>query len=150
VLSTVIAAPAVTWLVFRAAALLPARLQIRALLGTAEVITDLGAPVDPARDRIRGPAQAPVDIVEHGDFECPYCGQAEPVLRELLADHGDIGYVWRHLPLNDVHPHAQLAAEAAEAAADQGMFCGYPRAPFPDLAGAEFPASMVVKVAPSQ
>jgi protein-disulfide isomerase len=149
VLSTVIAAPAVTWLVFRAAALLPARLQIRALLGTAEVITDLGAPVDPARG-IRGPAQAPVDIVEHGDFECPYWGQAEPVLRELLADHGDIGYVWRHLPLNDVHPHAQLAAEAAEAAADQGMFCGYPRAPFPDLAGAEFPASMVVKVAPSQ
>jgi hypothetical protein len=60
VLSTVLAAPAVTWLIFRAAALLPARLQIRALLGTAEVITDLGAPVDPGRDRIRGPARAPV------------------------------------------------------------------------------------------
>jgi protein-disulfide isomerase len=53
---------------------------------------------------------------------CPYCGQAEPVLRELLAGHGDVRYVWRHLPLNDVHPHAQLAAEAAEAAADQGAF----------------------------
>jgi len=122
VLSTVVAAPAVTWLVFRAAALLPARLQIRALLGTAQVITDLGAPVDPARDRIRGPARAPVTIVEYGDFECPYCGQAEPVLRELLAGHGDVRYVWRHLPLNDVHPRAQLAAEAAEAAADQDMF----------------------------
>ena len=122
VLSTVVAAPAVTWLVFRATALLPARLQIRALLGTSEVITDLGAPVDPGRDHIRGPGRAPVTIVEYGDFECPYCGQAEPVVRELLAGHGDVRYVWRHLPLNDVHPHAQLAAEAAEAAAEQGAF----------------------------
>ncbi len=61
-------------------------------------------------------------IVEYGDFECPYCGQAEPVIRDLLAGHGDVRYVWRHLPLNDVHPHAQIAAEAAEAAADQGTF----------------------------
>ena len=122
VLTTVLAGPAVTWLVFRAAALLPARLQIRALLGTSEVITDLGAPVDQERDRIRGSARAPVTIVEYGDFECPFCGQAEPVIRELLAGHGDVRYVWRHLPLNDVHPHAQLAAEAAEAAADQGAF----------------------------
>ena len=122
ILTTVIAAPAVTWLVFRATRLLPARLQVRAALGTAEVIIDLGAPVDPGRDRIRGPARAPVTIVEYGDFECPYCGQAEPVLRELLAGHGDVRYVWRHLPLGDVHPHAQLAAEAAEAAAAQGAF----------------------------
>jgi Na+/H+ antiporter NhaA len=122
VLSTVVAAPAVTWLVFRAVRLLPARLQVRAALGTAQVITDLGAPVDPGRDRIRGPAKAPVTIVEYGDFECPYCGQAEPALRELLAGHGDVRYVWRHLPLTDVHPHAQLAAEAAEAAAAQGAF----------------------------
>ena len=61
-------------------------------------------------------------LVEYGDFECPYCGQAEPVIRELLADFGDVRYVWRHLPLNDVHPHAQLAAEASEAAAEQGAF----------------------------
>ena len=61
-------------------------------------------------------------VVEYGDFECPYCGQAEPVVRELLADFGDVRYVWRHLPLNDVHPHAQLAAEASEAAAAQGAF----------------------------
>ena len=122
VLTTVVAAPAVTWLVFRATALLPVRLQVRALLGTSEVITDLGAPVDPARDRIRGPARALVTIVEYGDFECPYCGQAEPVIRDLLAGHGDVRYVWRHLPLNDVHPHAQIAAEAAEAAADQAAF----------------------------
>ena len=122
VLTTVAAAPVVTWLVFRAAALLPARLQIRALLGSSEVITDLGAPVDPGIDRIRGPARALVTIVEYGDFECPYCGQAEPVIRDLLTGHGDVRYVWRHLPLNDVHPHAQIAAEAAEAAADQGAF----------------------------
>jgi Na+/H+ antiporter NhaA len=122
VLSTVIAAPLITWLVFRATSLLPSRLQIRALLGTSQTIIDLGAPVDPGRDRIRGPATAPVTIVEYGDFECPYCGQAEPVLRELLAGHGDVRYVWRHLPLNDVHPHAQIAAEAVEAAADQGSF----------------------------
>jgi protein-disulfide isomerase len=92
------------------------------VLGTAETITDLGAPVDPGRDHIRGPARAPVTLVEYGDFECPYCGQAEPVIRELLAGRGDVRYVWRHLPLNDVHPHAQLAAEASEAASDQGAF----------------------------
>ena len=61
-------------------------------------------------------------VVEYGDFECPYCGLAEPVVRELLADFGDISYVWRHLPLNDVHPNAQRAAEASEAAAEQGAF----------------------------
>ena len=122
VLSTVFAATAISWLLFRATALLPPRLQIRALLGSAETITDLAAPVDPARDHIRGPATAPVTIVEYGDFECPYCGQAEPAIRDLLAGHGDVRYVWRHLPLNDVHPHAQLAAEAAEAAADQDAF----------------------------
>ena len=118
-LSTVFAATAISWLLFRATALLPPRLQIRALLGSAETITDLAAPVDAARDHIRGPATAPVTIVEYGDFECPYCGQAEPAIRGLLAGHGDVRYVWRHLPLNDVHPHAQLAAEAAD---DQGAF----------------------------
>ncbi len=61
-------------------------------------------------------------MVEYGDFECPYCGRAEPVIRELLADFGDLRYVWRHLPLSDVHPRAELAAEAAEAAAAQGAF----------------------------
>jgi protein-disulfide isomerase len=79
-------------------------------------------PVDDARDHVRGPEKAPVTVVEYGDFECPYCGQAEPAVRELLRDHGDVRYVWRHLPLTDVHPHAQLAAEAAEAAASQGAF----------------------------
>ena len=102
--------------------LLPKRLKLLALLGTSDSITDLAVAVDPRRDHLRGPATSPVTVVEYGDFECPYCGQAEPVLREVLAGHGDVRYVWRHLPLNDVHPHAQLAAEAAEAAADQDAF----------------------------
>jgi Na+/H+ antiporter NhaA len=122
VLSAALGASLVTWLVFRATALLPRRQRIRALFGTAESIVDLSVPVDPDRDHIRGPDDALVTLVEYGDFECPYCGLAEPVIRQLLRNFGDIRYVWRHLPLNDVHPHAQLAAEAAEAAAAQGAF----------------------------
>jgi Na+/H+ antiporter NhaA len=122
ILSGALAAAALTWTLFRATALLPGRTRIRALLGTAEPIVDLYIDVDPERDHIRGPVAAQVTLVEYGDFQCPYCGQAEPVVRELLGDFGDVRYVWRHLPLNDVHPRAQLAAEAAEAAADQGAF----------------------------
>jgi Na+/H+ antiporter NhaA len=122
VLSAALCASLATWLVFRATALLPQGLRLRALLGTSEVLVDLASPVDRERDHIRGPEEAPVTLVEYGDFECPYCGQAEPVVRELLRDFGDVRYVWRHLPLNDVHPQAQLAAEAAEAAAEQDAF----------------------------
>jgi Na+/H+ antiporter NhaA len=122
ILSAAVAAALITWLLFRATALLPRRLRIRALLGTAEPLVDLYIDVDPERDHVRGPLEAPVTLVEYGDFECPYCGQAEPVVRELLRDFGDVRYVWRHLPLSDVHPRARLAAEAAEAAADQGAF----------------------------
>jgi protein-disulfide isomerase len=122
ILSAALCASALGWAVFRVTALLPKRLRARALLGTADTIIDLAVPVDPERDHVRGPDRAPVTLVEYGDFECPYCGQAEPVVRELLADYGDLRYVWRHLPLTDVHPHAQLTAEAAEAAASQGKF----------------------------
>ena len=122
ILSAALGASIVTWLVFRATALLPRRLRIRALLGTTAPLVDLYNEVDPERDHVRGPLEAPVTVVEYGDFECPYCGQAEPVVRELLRDFGDVRYVWRHLPLSDVHPDAQLAAEAAEAAANQGAF----------------------------
>jgi Na+/H+ antiporter NhaA len=122
ILSAAVGAALVTWLLFRTTALLPRRLRIRALLGTAEPLVDLYVDVDPERDHFRGPLDAPVTVVEYGDFECPYCGQAEPVVRELLSDFGDVRYVWRHLPLSDVHPRAQLAAEASEAAADQGAF----------------------------
>jgi Na+/H+ antiporter NhaA len=122
VLTAALAASAVTWLIFSATRLLPRGLKIRALMGTSETPVDLVDPVDPERDHIRGPLDAPVTVVEYGDFECPYCGQAEKVVRELLADFGDVRYVWRHLPLNDVHPNAQSAAEATEAAAQQDAF----------------------------
>ncbi|HZB31311.1 MAG TPA: Na+/H+ antiporter NhaA [Streptosporangiaceae bacterium] len=122
VLSAALCASVLTWMVVRVTALLPARMRLRALLGTAETIVDLAAPVDPERDHIRGPARAPITVVEYGDFECRYCGRAEPVIRELLAEAGDVRYVWRHLPLSDVHPQAQVAALAAEAAAAQGGF----------------------------
>jgi Na+/H+ antiporter NhaA len=122
VLSSAVCAPAVAWLVLRATRLLPEERRLRAVLGTATTLVDLAVPVDGERDHIRGPEDAPVTFVEYGDFECPYCGQAEPVIRELLADFGDLRYVWRHLPLSDVHQHAQLAAEAAEAASAQGKF----------------------------
>ena len=122
VLAAALCASILTSVVFRVTALLPKRTRIRALLGTSNVIVDLAVPVDPDRDHIRGPMSAPVTVVEYGDFECPYCGRAEPSVRELLADFGDVRYVWRHLPLTDVHPHAQLAAEASEAAAAQGSF----------------------------
>ncbi len=120
-LSAAAAASVLTWLVFRLTALLSPARRAKALLGDANLIQDLIPEVDPARDHIRGPADAPITIIEFGDFECPYCGQAEPVVRQLLSDT-DVRYVWRHLPLTDVHPEAQLAAEAAEAAAAQGAF----------------------------
>ena len=122
VLSAALCASAVTWIVFRVVAALPLKIRARALLGTAESIVDLAVPVDARRDHIRGPADAPVTVVEYGDFECPYCGEAEAVVRGLLSGFGDLRYVWRHLPLNDVHPYAHLAAEASEAAAAQGKF----------------------------
>jgi Na+/H+ antiporter NhaA len=122
VLSTAVGAPLATWLVFRMTAMLPRAARLRALVGTADAIDDLAVPVDPEIDHVRGPTAARVTLLEYGDLECPYCGQAEPVIRELLTDFGELRYVWRHLPLNDVHPNAQLAAEAAEAAAAQGRF----------------------------
>ncbi|NJP34305.1 Na+/H+ antiporter NhaA [Micromonospora thermarum] len=122
ILVATIGASGLTWLVFRLAARLSPARRARALLGAAEGLVDLMTPVDSERDHVRGPGEAPVTVVEYGDFECPYCGQAEPVVRELLADFRNVRYVWRHLPLTDVHPHAQLAAEAAEAAGEQGMF----------------------------
>jgi Na+/H+ antiporter NhaA len=122
ILSAALGASAVTWLVLRITARLPRALRARALLGTSESLIDLAVPVDKHYDHIRGPEKSPVTVVEYGDFECRYCGEAEPVIRELLADYGDVHYVWRHLPLTDVHPHAQLAAEGAEAAGRQSRF----------------------------
>ena len=123
VLSGAIIATLLTWVWFRGLNKLSPRTRLRALLGTATTVTDLAVPVDPERDHIRGPGQgALVTLVEYGDFECPYCGQAEPAVRELVSQYGELRFVFRHLPLTEVHPHAQLAAEAAEAAAEQGAF----------------------------
>jgi Na+/H+ antiporter NhaA len=122
VLSAALLAAGLTWLLVLVTKRLPRRTRIRMLLGTPDLIVDLADPVDLERDHVRGTVDSPVTVLEYGDFECPYCGQAEPVLRELLRDFGDVAYVWRHLPLNDVHPNAQRAAEAAEAAAEQGAF----------------------------
>jgi Na+/H+ antiporter NhaA len=122
VLTAAVVAGLLTWLVFQITRRLPSPLRTSALLGQSPAIVDLADPVEAGRDHIRGPGDAHVTLVEYGDFECPYCGQAEPVIRELLSDFGDLRYVWRHLPLNDVHPRAQLAAEASEAAGAQGAF----------------------------
>ncbi|HEY8728568.1 MAG TPA: Na+/H+ antiporter NhaA, partial [Acidothermaceae bacterium] len=122
VLGAAVLASFATWLIFRITERLPTRRRIVALLGRSEAIVDLADPVDVERDHIRGPHESLVTLLEYGDLECPFCGQAEPVVRELLADFGDVRYVWRHLPLTDVHPHAQLAAEATEAAHLQGAF----------------------------
>jgi Na+:H+ antiporter, NhaA family len=83
----------------------------------------LDPPVDPAVDHLRGPVDAPLTLVEYGDVECPFCGRATGVVGELRQRFGDeLRYVFRHLPLVDVHPHAELAAEAVEAAGAQGAF----------------------------
>ncbi len=86
---------------------------------------ELTQPVTQA-DHMRGPENAPVTLVEYGDFECPHCGEAFPIIEELLRrlrreDNG-IRFVFRDFPLAQSHPHAQAAAEAAEAAAAQGKF----------------------------
>ncbi len=122
VLSAAACAGLAAWAVFRVTAMLPQPRRAVALLGTGETLVDLIPDVDPDRDHIRGPMESLVTMVEFGDLECPYCGQAEPVVRELLADFGEVRYVWRHLPLTDVHPRAQIAAEASEAAGAQGRF----------------------------
>ena len=70
-------------------------------------IATLNPPVDPARDHVRGPADAPVTLVEYGDFQCPYCGDAYPVVQHLAERFGDsLRFVFRHMPLDDLHPRA--------------------------------------------
>jgi protein-disulfide isomerase len=120
-LTAAFAASALTWVVYRLAALLPKPVRARALLGNRRLIQDLIPEVDAQHDHIRGPQRSLITLIEFGDFECPFCGEAESAVRELLND-AQLRYVWRHLPLSDVHPNAQLAAEAAEAAAQQGAF----------------------------
>ena len=92
---------------------------------TADLPSRLSAPVDPARDHIRGRPDAPLTLVEYGDFQCPFCARATGVARQLHEYFGsDLRYVFRHLPLTEIHPDAEFAARAAEAAARQGDFWG--------------------------
>lgn len=75
------------------------------------------------RDHIQGPIDAPIALVEYGDYECPYCGEAYPVVRAIQERLGDrLCFAFRNFPLVNSHPHAEHAAEAAEAAATQGRF----------------------------
>ena len=83
----------------------------------------LTLPVSPGRDHIRGPLDAPVTLLEYGDYECPYCGLAHPIVRAVQQEMGNtLRFVFRHFPLTTVHPYAELAAEAAEAAGAQRKF----------------------------
>lgn len=116
VLAAALLAVALSWLLFQAAAIFRGET-------SAALPRKLDMPVDPARDHIRGPLDAPLTLVEYGDFECPFCGKSTGMINELRREMGDeLRYVFRHLPLPDVHPHAELAAEAAEAAGGQGRF----------------------------
>lgn len=82
----------------------------------------LTLPVGPA-DHVLGPAHAPVTVVEYGDLECPNCKQAVPTVKLLLRHFENrVRFAFRHFPLEGVHPHAELAAEAAECAGEQGKF----------------------------
>jgi protein-disulfide isomerase len=123
ILAASITAAILSWVVFKLIVRLPKRAFLAGAERVAPPIEDLMDPVDPEVDHVRGPEDAPVTLVEYGDFECPNCGRAEPIVRDLLAGFGaDVRFVFRHLPLTDVHEHAQIAAEASEAAATQGAF----------------------------
>ena len=83
----------------------------------------LTLPVDEGRDHTQGPLSAPVTLVEYGDYECPYCGAAYPILKEVQERMAErLRFVFRNFPISTSHPHAEQAAEAAEAAAAQGRF----------------------------
>ncbi|MFJ9656403.1 Na+/H+ antiporter NhaA [Streptomyces griseoflavus] len=137
VLLAAVLATALGWLAFHLAAVLRGET-------SADLPRRLDRPVDPERDHVLGPADAPLTLVEYGDFECPYCARATGVTKELRQRFGDrLRYVFRHLPLPDVHPHAVLAARAAVAAGAQGrfwdmhelLFAHQDRLEFEDIAG---------------
>ncbi len=116
ILLAAVLATAVGWLLFWAAARFRGQ-------DDADLPRILDRPVQVGVDHIRGPVDAPLTLVEYGDFECPFCAKATGATRELRQRFGDeLRYVFRHLPLYDVHPHAELAAKAAVAAEGQGRF----------------------------
>lgn len=92
-------------------------------MSTSQWGATLTMAVDEDRDHVQGPADAAVTLVEYGDYECPYCGAAYPIIKQVQARMGDrLRFVFRNFPITTSHPHAEQAAEAAEAAAGQGRF----------------------------
>lgn len=122
VLAVSLLAFGITVLAFAGTSLLRPAARMRAIDGPSTPVIDLQVPVDPTYDHVRGPVDASVTLVEYGDFACGYCGLAEHVARAELADDDDLRFVWRHLPLDDIHPTARRAAQASEAAGAQGQF----------------------------
>jgi protein-disulfide isomerase len=92
-------------------------------MSTTEWEAVLATPVTEERDHIQGPPDAPVTLLEYGDYECPYCGAAYPIIKDVQARMGDrLRFVFRNFPITTSHAHAEQAAEAAEAAGAQGRF----------------------------
>jgi protein-disulfide isomerase len=88
-----------------------------------EEIAKLILPVNSSWDHIQGPPNAPVTLLEYGDYQCPYCGQAYPIIKQVQKHLGSkLRFVVRNFPITQIHPHAQHAAEAAESAAEQNKF----------------------------
>ena len=123
VLTAALCASVLTWLVFRVTGAAPERRPARALLGTSEVIVDLAVAGRPASATTSaGPRTRRSRSSSTATSNARTAARPSPSSVSCSPDFGDVRYVWRHLPLNDVHPHAQLAAEASEAAAAQGTF----------------------------
>ena len=92
-------------------------------LETVEDSPRLSLPVTEKRDHIQGPSTAKVVLVEYGDYQCPYCGEAYPIIKKIQEKFGaDLRFVFRNFPLTQVHPRAEFGAETAEASAAQGKF----------------------------
>jgi protein-disulfide isomerase len=92
-------------------------------MSTTQWQAELVLPVSDERDHIQGPPDAPVTLVEYGDYECPYCGAAYPIVKQVQERMGDrLRFVFRNFPITTSHPHAEQAAEAAEAAAARNRF----------------------------
>src|SRR5690606_17491567 len=116
VLIALVLATALGWLVFVTGRVFRGE-------GDADLPRRLAEDVDPEVDHVKGRPDAPLTLVEYADYECPFCGRVTGLKEEMARKLGDdLRYVVRHLPLPDVHPHAELAARAAEAAARQGRF----------------------------
>jgi protein-disulfide isomerase len=91
--------------------------------GQQQEMATLSLPVSTRRDHIQGRPDSPVTLVEYGDYECPYCGQAYTIIKKIQEGlRGQLRFVFRNFPLNQLHPHAQQAAEAAESAGAQRKF----------------------------